>query len=87
MKVGKKLVDAGKSLNFAVSNADDFRGELDEYGLSYGSTPVVAVRDEKNKKFIMSEEFRLVCWLVFSFLFVITDMLFIAFCLHVSSLL
>ncbi|XP_067934993.1 protein disulfide-isomerase A3-like [Watersipora subatra] len=57
MKVGKKLVDDGKKLNFAVSNAEDFRGELDEYGLSYSGSPVVAVRDAKNKKFIMSDEF------------------------------
>lgn len=58
MKVGKKLVDGGKNFNFAVSNAGDFHSELEEFGLKFSTTPVVAIRDEKDQKFVMADEFR-----------------------------
>lgn len=57
MKVGKKLAEAGVKLSFAVSNADEMAGELDEFGLAYSGKPVVAVRDQKGQKFTMSAEF------------------------------
>jgi len=58
MKVGKKLKEAGKEVYFAVSNSDDFSYELSEYGLSAsGDKPVVAAKDSKDQKFIMTDEF------------------------------
>jgi len=60
MKVGKKLLDSGKSLHLAVSNADEFSQELSEYGLSFSGNPVVALRDQKDQKFVMTDDFRLV---------------------------
>ena len=59
MKVGKKLVDAGADLNFAISNADEMRGEMEEFGLDYSGEPVVGARDKKGQKFVMTEKFRL----------------------------
>ena len=59
MKVGKKIQDEGKTVYFAVSNKDDMSHELGEYGLETpGDKPVVAARDTKDQKFVMSEEFR-----------------------------
>ncbi|XP_013389396.1 LOW QUALITY PROTEIN: protein disulfide-isomerase A3-like [Lingula anatina] len=59
LKVGKKLVEAGRQVNFAVSNKADFAGELEEFGISApeGDKPVVAAKDSSGKKFVMSEEF------------------------------
>jgi len=57
MKVGKKLVDAGADLNFAVSNANEMGGEMEEYGLSFTGEPVVGARDKKGSKFVMTEKF------------------------------
>lgn len=57
MKVGKKLVEAGAQLYFAISNAEEFQGELSEFGLAYEGSPVVAVRNQKGQKFVMSEKF------------------------------
>ena len=58
MKVAKKIQEAGKTVNFAVSSSDDFSYELSEYGLTAGDKPVVAARDTSDQKFIMSDEFR-----------------------------
>lgn len=60
MKVAKKFVDAGKKIFFGVSNANDMRHELEEHGLSFSDKPVVALRDDKNQKFVMDTEFRYV---------------------------
>lgn len=59
MKVGKKFRDAGKNVNFAISNHKDFSHELGEYGLNdvKGDKPVVAGRDKSDKKYVMQEEF------------------------------
>lgn len=45
--------------NFAVSNKDEFQHELNEFGVDFvkGDKPVVFARDEKNKKYIMKQEF------------------------------
>ncbi|XP_060078423.1 protein disulfide-isomerase A3-like [Ylistrum balloti] len=58
MKVGKKLQDAGKDVFFAVSNADEFSQELEEFGMKGdGKTVQVNARDSREKKFVMTEEF------------------------------
>lgn len=60
IKVAKKLSDEGKKVTFAVSKASDFTHELGEYGLSFNAekgTPVVAARDAKDQKFVMSTDF------------------------------
>jgi len=59
IKVAKSLSDAGKKLNFAVSNSADMSHELSEYGLTGGASdkPLVTARDEKGQKFTMSAEF------------------------------
>ena len=62
MKVGKKLQDAGKNVFFAVSNHKDFSFELGEFGLNdvKGDKPVICARDDRDMKYIMSDDFRLV---------------------------
>lgn len=46
-------------MTFAVSSADDFQHELNEYGLSQaGDKPVVAARNAKDEKFVMQTDFR-----------------------------
>ncbi|WAR00552.1 PDIA3-like protein [Mya arenaria] len=59
MKVAKKFQDAGKTVTFAVSSSTDFAQELAEFGIegASGDKPVVAGRDSKNQKFVMSDEF------------------------------
>lgn len=59
MKVAKKIQDEGKKIFFAVSNSKDFSYELGEFGLGdvSGDKPVVAARDERDRKYVMSDEF------------------------------
>ena len=58
MKVGKKFVDEGKKVYFAVSSKDDFSQELSEFGVdSPGDKPIIAARDATDKKYVMKEEF------------------------------
>uniref|UniRef100_A0A4D5R9Q9 Protein disulfide-isomerase n=1 Tax=Scolopendra viridis TaxID=118503 RepID=A0A4D5R9Q9_SCOVI len=47
------------TVNFAISNKDEFTHELSEYGFNYvsGDKPVVAARNAKSEKFIMEGEF------------------------------
>lgn len=43
---------------FAISNKNDFAGEMDEFGLdSKSEKPVVSARDSKSRKFRMTDEF------------------------------
>ena len=59
IKVAKNVADL--KVNFAISSKDEFSHELSEYGLTASPTkPVVAAKNTKNEKFVMSEEFRLV---------------------------
>jgi len=59
IKVAKKFADAGRRVTFAVSSADDFQHELNEYGLTHdGDKPVVAARNDKDEKFVMQTDFR-----------------------------
>lgn len=59
IKVAKKFADAGRKVTFAVSDVDDFRHELDEYGLTdTGDKPVIAARNENEEKFVMQADFR-----------------------------
>lgn len=58
MKVAKNF----PKVHFAVSNKEDFLSELAEFGMDTPSTPdqkapLVAARDAKNQKFVMTEEF------------------------------
>lgn len=59
MKVAKKIQDEGKKIFFAVSNSKDFSYELGEFGMGdvSGDKPVVAARDERDRKYVMSDEF------------------------------
>ncbi len=58
MKIAKKLTDEKFTINFAISNGDEFGHELSEFGMSAGGDkPVVAARNMKDEKFVMSEEF------------------------------
>lgn len=59
MKVAKKIKGEGKSVYFAVSSHKDFSYELGEYGMGdvSGDKPVIAARDERDRKYIMSDEF------------------------------
>ena len=57
--MAKKFADADSKVMFAVSDVDDFRHELDEYGLTdTGDKPVVAARNAKDEKFVMQTDFR-----------------------------
>ncbi|RWS20845.1 disulfide-isomerase A3-like protein, partial [Leptotrombidium deliense] len=58
LKVAKDQSD----LTFAVSNAQQFAGEMEEYGLELSkagrdAAPLVVARDIKGKKYVMSEKF------------------------------
>ncbi|CAD5116862.1 DgyrCDS5703 [Dimorphilus gyrociliatus] len=58
MKIAKELNAAGKKVNYAISNRDDFSQELSEFGIEAPSDkPVVAGRNDKDQKFIMEGEF------------------------------
>lgn len=56
-----KIAQSHTDVNFAVSNAEQFAGELEEYGLEAprdrDATPVVAARDKDSKKYVMSDKF------------------------------
>lgn len=59
MKIGKKLIVAGRKVHFAVSSRDDFNHELSEFGLTAPDDKVVvAARNPADQKFVMKEEFR-----------------------------
>lgn len=55
LKVAKDF----SSLNFAISNKDEFTHELNEFGIDFvkGEKPVVLGRDAAGNKFIMQQEF------------------------------
>jgi len=58
MKVATKLAEEGLSATYAVANKNDFSQEIDEFGLSAaGDKPVVAAKNEKDQKFVMTGEF------------------------------
>ena len=58
MKIAKKFKDGGQTIYFAVSGKDDFNHELSEFGINdVSDKPVVAARNAKDQKFIMSDEF------------------------------
>lgn len=56
LKVAKQYKD---KFNFAIASKDDFQHELNEYGVDYvkGDKPIILARDEKNRKFVLKEEF------------------------------
>uniref|UniRef100_A0ABD2WL77 Protein disulfide-isomerase n=1 Tax=Trichogramma kaykai TaxID=54128 RepID=A0ABD2WL77_9HYME len=57
MKVAKEYPE----YNFAISSKDEFQHELNDFGIDYvkGDKPVVLARDERNQKFVLSDEFSL----------------------------
>jgi len=57
MKVAKKLKEAGRDVNFAVSSHTDMGQELGEFNLKFETTPVVSALDSKSRKFTMSADF------------------------------
>jgi len=58
MKVAKKLKDEGLSATFAVANKNDFSHEMEEFGLTAaGDKPVIAAKNDKDQKFVMSGDF------------------------------
>lgn len=60
LKVAKKLREASKDVTFAVSSATELTDEVESVGLKYNDKPVVAGRNEKDEKFVMTQEFRCV---------------------------
>ena len=58
IKVAKDFV--GKA-TFAICSWEEFGHEVNEYGLEKGDKPVVGARDAKNRKYVMTEEYRYVC--------------------------
>ncbi|OWF46935.1 protein disulfide-isomerase A3-like [Mizuhopecten yessoensis] len=58
MKVGKQIKESDKEVYFAVSNAEEFGTELQEFGMNADkSTVQVNARDSRDRKFVMTEEF------------------------------
>ena len=59
LKIAKAV--EGKKINFAISNSDQFAGEIEEFGLKVPTgkeaTPVVGARDADGKKYVMNEKF------------------------------
>jgi len=56
-RIMKAVKDFAGKISFAVSNKDQFASELEEFGLKAGDKPVIAIRNEKQQKFPMGEEF------------------------------
>lgn len=59
LKVAKKFKDAGKKVYFAVSNNNDFGGEVGEFGIDsrIGDKPVIVAKDAKDMKYVMEADF------------------------------
>ena len=59
MKVAKKFIDAGKLKHFAVSNTQQLRHEIAEFGVESpdNSKVYITARDDKNQKFKMDTDF------------------------------
>jgi hypothetical protein len=61
MILARKFVEPGKKMHFAVSDADEFRRELTDLGITYsGTAPVVAARDTHENRYVMKSPFRLI---------------------------
>ena len=60
MKVAKKFQEEGKKIYFAVSNSNDFQGEVNEFGIDsrVGEKPVIVARDARDLKYVMEADFR-----------------------------
>lgn len=58
LKVAKKMKEAGKDINFAISDKDDFNFEVSEFGLEIrDEKPVIGAKDSKDQKFPMKDIF------------------------------
>lgn len=59
LKVAKKLADENVNIRFAVSNAQDFRQELGQFGINdvQKDGKYVLARGANDEKFVMNEEF------------------------------
>lgn len=60
LKVAKKLADENVNVRFAVSNLDEFRQELTQFGISdtKKDAKYALARGPKDQKYRMSEDFR-----------------------------
>lgn len=56
-RIMKAVKEFSGKLSFAVSNKDQFAGELDEFGLKAADKPVIGIRNEKQQKFRMESDF------------------------------
>jgi len=59
MKVAKKFIDSGKLKHFAISNTQQLRHEMAEFGVDApdNSKVYITARDDKNQKFKMDDDF------------------------------
>lgn len=57
----RKIAKDFPEYTFAIASKDEFQNELNEYDVDYvkGDKPIVLVRDERNQKFILREDFSL----------------------------
>jgi protein disulfide-isomerase A3 len=60
LKVAKKLADEKIDVQFAISNANDFREDLNQYGITEAKKDVkyVLARGAKDEKYQMPGDFR-----------------------------
>jgi len=56
-RILKAVQDYSGKLTFTISNKEQFAAEMDEFGLKAGDKPGIAIRNEKNQKFRMEDEF------------------------------
>jgi len=59
LKVAKKLADEGVKVHFTVSNAEEFRNELNEFGVNdvKKDGKYVLARGPKDEKYVLTEDF------------------------------
>lgn len=60
LKVAKTLANENINVRFAISNPNDFRQELGQYGITdvKKDAKYVVARGTKDEKYLMSEDFR-----------------------------
>lgn len=64
--MAKKLADEGVNVRFAVSNMDEFRHELTQFGIKDAKKDAkyVLARGARDEKFKLTDDFRFdgMCW-------------------------
>ncbi|OQR74426.1 protein disulfide-isomerase A3-like [Tropilaelaps mercedesae] len=56
-RIMKAVVEFSGKLTFAVSNKEEFAGELDEYNLKESDKPMIGIRNKEREKFRMDYNF------------------------------